>query len=70
MMRLLAFVVALGAWLFVVTYCLLAATMGGCTAAEPGCDTTHTTGLVEVAVFAVLSLAGLIWMFFLRRRGA
>ena len=67
-MRVIGFIVALAVWFFVIAYSLLAVTMGGCTAAEPGCDTTHSAGLITVAAFAVVSLAALVWAFFLRRR--
>ena len=67
-MRIIGFILALAVWLFVITYGLLAVTMGGCTAAEPGCDTTHSAGLATVGAFALLSFVALVWAFFLRRR--
>jgi hypothetical protein len=65
-MRLVGFVAALAAWALLLTYGLLAVTMGGCTAADPGCDPSHAGGLAIVGLIGLSSFAAIVWWFLIR----
>ena len=66
-MKVLGFILALAVWACLLLYGVLAVTMGGCTAAEPGCDTTHTAGLLTVGSIGLVCLAALVWWFLVRK---
>lgn len=66
-MRIIGFLLALGVWLFLVTYGLLAVTMGGCRAEEAGCDPTHFSGIAVVLGTGALGFIALVWGFLMRK---